>query len=724
MAWGSQRGFHLVGLGDYSRTTLPLIPTNYDQLAQLYEIQSVLAQSPGIQQACDAMLPIVTRALRIRTAVLLDTTQELRRDFAWAAGGICPAELEVAREHARTVLSHVAHLARVPSGNVVSRTDTLPGGVAEKAVSDRCFVTEHLSPIAGDVFGLFQIEGTTSFDDNDRLFIKVVATQLGHSLDRHHSQLALEATSAKVERTNRVLHDLQTISKAALDGATLDESLSEVLQAMRSMFATDGAAVLLVSADGKTLSRRSSSGLEADDDLEMLVGTGAAGRIAATGTAMFFDDFDDLGVSPTLRSNGIHSLLGAPMRARNQVTGVVYVASRDRRGFNYDELQLLELVAARIGIIIDNANLYEKALAAIRSRDAVMSVVSHDLRNPLSAIQMSTELFATDDPKLTKPVSIIKRSVDTMTRLISDLRDVGSIEAGHLSISSRSEDASELVRDAIEGCHGAASKKSIRLVVRLPGYELALECDRIRAIQVLTNLLSNAIKFTPQDGSITISMAAGASGYARLSVEDTGCGIPEGDLVHVFDRYWQARDTAHLGTGLGLAIAKGIVEAHGGTMSVQSRVEHGTTFSFTLPLAYAPVARDHVTSQQTVATKTGARVLIVDDEPNALSALASLLGEEGFVVETAPDGLQALPKVREFVPDILIVDVEMPGLKGPDLARKIREDLTELPVILMTGHGGHAIASDQMELRASYIAKPIEINDLISAIHRELDKER
>ena len=95
----------------------------------------------------------------------------------------------------------------------------------------------------------------------------------------------------------------------------------------------------------------------------------------------------------------------------------------------------------------------------------------------------------------------------------------------------------------------------------------------------------------------------------------------------------------------------------------------------------------------------------------------------GFVVETAANGLQALPKVREFAPDILIVDVEMPGLKGPDLVRKVREDLPELPVILMTGHDDHDVAAVEMELRASYLGKPLQIDELISAIHRELDKE-
>ena len=112
-------------------------------------------------------------------------------------------------------------------------------------------------------------------------------------------------------------------------------------------------------------------------------------------------------------------------------------------------------------------------------------------------------------------------------------------------------------------------------------------------------------------------------------------------------------------------------------------------------------------------------MLAVDDEPNALSALASLLEEEGFVVETASDGLQALAKVRVFAPDILLVDVEMPGLKGTELVPKVREEHPGLPVILMTGHGDHVLATAQM-VRASHISKPLDIDELVSAIHREL----
>jgi signal transduction histidine kinase len=709
-------------------TTVPPIPTDYDRLELLYEVQTVLAQGDGIEQACEALLPIVTRALRVRTAVLLDVTGDLVRAFMWAAAGIVPAELDEARDHAREALADLSR-GGIASASMVGRAALLPGGTPEQVVLPRHFITLPLSLVHGPVFGVLQLEGAYAFDEHDLLFINAVTNQLAVALDRHHTKQDLEASRQGVEQANRRLTDLQALSKAALEGATLDDTLSAVLRAIGPMFETDVAAVLLARADGKKLRLRASTGLIGGAGEDLSVGSGAAGRIAAAGTAMVFDDLDDLddldGVSPTQRSNRIRSLLGTPMRARKRVIGVVYVASRECRAFSYDEMQFLELVADRIGTIIDNATLYDEALAAIRSRDAVMGVVSHDLRNPLSSIQMCTELFAADDPKLTKPVSIIKRSVGVMTRLISDLRDVGSIEAGHLSIQIGPEEARALVRDAIDGVRDMAAVKRARLEVRLPADELPLDCDRVRILQVLTNLLSNAIKFTPQGGSITISLAEASPGHARFSVEDTGSGIPEGDLPNVFDRYWQAEATAHLGTGLGLAIAKGIVEAHRGTMSVESRVGHGTTFSFTLPTTYLSSrdSNDVIRARPIVAAKPGARVLIVDDEPNALAALAHLLEDEGFVVETAPDGLRALPKVREFAPEIMVVDVQMPGLEGPELARKVREDFPAIPVILMTGHGDQDVATARRELRARYIGKPIEIDELVSLIHRELDKE-
>jgi signal transduction histidine kinase/ActR/RegA family two-component response regulator len=703
-------------VGRPRKATLPPIPADYDRLELLYEVQTVLAQPRSIADRCDALLSIVTSALPVETAVLLDVSGELLRVFMWAAPGIESAVLEEARDHARERLDDLVR-GTIPPARMVTRAAVLTGGVAERAPLPHHFVTLPLSFVRGPVFGVFQLETATAFDEHDLLFINAVANQLAVALDRHHTKQQLDYASLELEHANRRLTDLQVLSKAALEGATLDESLTAVLRSIGPMFGTDIAAVLLVSPDGSRLRRQASTGLDAPSDLEIAVGAGAAGLIAANDTAMCFDNLNDVpGVSPTLRSNGVRSLLGAPMRARNRVTGVVYVASRTLRHFGADELRFMELVAERIGAIIDNARLYAKALAAVRSRDAVMGVVSHDLRSPLSTIQMCTEMLPANDPKLTKPVSIIKRSLDVMARLIGDLRDVANIEADHLSIQIGSENASTLVRDAVEDMSEAIASKRIALDMRLPTHPIVVDCDRVRVVQVLTNLLSNAIKFTQPGGSISVAVTEEA-GHGRFSVTDTGCGIAKHDLVRVFERYWQATATAHLGTGLGLAITKGIVEAHGGTMSVESTVGVGTTFAFTLRLARDQEVPHAPLAQHVVAAVVGARVLVVDDERNALLALAALLGEAGFVVETAADALRALPKVREFAPEILVVDVEMPGLNGPDFVRKVREAFTAIPVIFMTGHSDEDLATDLLELHAFYIRKPIKVDALISAIN-------
>jgi len=718
--------------GGRNRRLTP-VPRNYGRLEQLYEIQTVLARSTSIEQDNGEFLSIMTRGLRLRSVVLLDTTAELDRTFTWAALGIGSAEVEHARDEARKALGYLARASAAPAA-VVRRSELLPGGAVEQKIGARAFVTLPLVLAHGGAFGVLQVEGAAALDERDLLFISAVANQLAIALDRQHTKLQLEAARAEAEEANRSLRDLQAISKAALEGSTLDESLTAVLRALSATFDTDVAAVLLMKEDGKTLWRRASIGLEDIDGADASLGSGAAGRIAATRSAMFFDDLDEVeGVSSTLRTDGVRSLIGAPMFARNRLVGVVHVACRVARGFTHDELQLLQLVADRIGTIIDNATLYEQALSAIASRDAVMGFVSHDLRNPLNAILLSTCLLPAAAPRLAKPVAIIKRSAERMLRMIDDLLNVGSIEAGRLSIETQPEESRSLIAEAVEAMQPAVSEKSVRLETRLPAQDIVVACDRGRIMQVLTNLLTNAIKFTPEGGSITVTVTRAGTEYARFSVEDTGCGIPEEDLPHVFDRYWQAKKTSRLGTGLGLAITKGIAEAHGGTVSVESRVGLGTTFSFTLPLARAAAApsahvdaqfSEHQASLHRAGHRTGHRVLVVDDEPNALAALAFLLKEEGFVVETATDGCHALPKVLEFRPDVLIVDVEMPGLKGPDLVRKVREDRPELPVILMTGHSDHVIATAQMELRASHIRKPIEIAELVSAIDRALEKER
>lgn len=687
------------------------IPADYEGLVQLCEIQTAIARSTSIAQACATTLSIMAKAMTVRTAILLDAARDVHLAFAWAAEGIDPFALEVAHERARSALAYLAP-AVTASAQVDRRYDVLRGGV-DTGANDQHFVTLPLTLATGQVFGVFQLQGASPFQERELLFIDAVVSQLAIAFDRHHAEAA-----------NRRLGDLQVLSKAALHGVTLDDSLAAILEALGAMFATRVAAVLLTSPDG-TLLRWASIGLDHQPDGGVPVGVAAVGRLATAEAAIVFENPGELEhLGPTLLANDVRSLAGAPLHARNRVMGVVYVGSHDRERFTSDDARLLELVADRIETILDHATVYDAALASIGGRDAVLGMVSHELLNPLGTIQMWTELFVSDDPHIARGVTVIQRSVAQMVRLIGDLLDFGSIEAGALAVTMSPERGEALVEEALDGIRSAATRKSLRIQTRRPVTDLVLACDRVRIVQVLTNLMSNAIKFTSVGGTITVGLVAEAE-HAVFSVADTGCGIPADDLPRIFERYWQAKATAHHGRGLGLAIAKGIIEGHGGTLSVESQVGRGTTFSFTLPLARDPDAHPNAGTGLTphshvAADARGPRVLVIDDEPNALTALAELLAEEGFVVATAADGPSALSTVRTFAPDILVADVDMPGLTGPELVRKVREMFSGMPAILMTGYDDHAMAAELDELHAGYIGKPVEIGALVAKIRLEL----
>jgi PAS domain S-box-containing protein len=230
----------------------------------------------------------------------------------------------------------------------------------------------------------------------------------------------------------------------------------------------------------------------------------------------------------------------------------------------------------------------EQALhAAMRAREEILAVVSHDLRNPLGAIHMAAALLSrkpSPDPRVRKQVETIQRSASRMDHLIGDLLDMASIQAGRLAVECKPEDPDSLVMEAVEMHEPAAKEKGLRIVRADDLQGRRLSCDRHRVQQVFSNLLGNAIKFCRSDDVITIRGEI-AGNEARFAVSDTGPGIPDSELPHVFEPYWSADRHAKKGTGLGLYISKGIIEAHGGRFSVESKPGEGATFSFTLPLA-------------------------------------------------------------------------------------------------------------------------------------------
>lgn len=297
-----------------------------------------------------------------------------------------------------------------------------------------------------------------------------------------------------------------------------------------------------------------------------------------------------------LRELAPTSYISVPLRARDRLLGLLVFATIAGTGrtFAQSEVELAYEIGRRAALSIDHAMLFEEARQATRARDAMMAIVSHDLKNPLSTISMAVgflleDVIPDDGSRKTErqQLGAVQRAAERMFRLIRDLLDVSAIEAGQLSVGRRQlQPVPPLLDDAVDMLRTAAAEKNIELLVESPAALPMVYADRDRLLQVFSNLGGNAIKFTPGYGKVTIAARA-TDEEIEFSVTDTGPGIPEGDLAHVFDRFWQARKTAHLGTGLGLAIAKGIVEAHGGQIRVTSAVGRGTEFVFTLPLRTA-----------------------------------------------------------------------------------------------------------------------------------------
>jgi signal transduction histidine kinase len=230
-----------------------------------------------------------------------------------------------------------------------------------------------------------------------------------------------------------------------------------------------------------------------------------------------------------------------------------------------------------------------EAEAAVATRDELLAIVSHDLRNPLNVIVIRASLLqrpsvdGAERQLVRQAAQAILRSADRMNRLIADLLDLAQIRAGKLAVEQSPQDAQGLIRESLEMLLPLATKMDLKLDGIASG-GLRLHCDRGRVLQVLSNLVGNAVKFTEKGGSIFIE-ARGIGDEALVLVRDTGHGISEEELPRIFDHLWQAQRSKGGGIGLGLSIVKGLVEAHGGRLWVESKLGAGTTFFFTLPLA-------------------------------------------------------------------------------------------------------------------------------------------
>jgi signal transduction histidine kinase len=379
----------------------------------------------------------------------------------------------------------------------------------------------------------------------------------------------------------------------------------------------------------------------------------------------------------------------------------------------------------------------QEAEKANRLKDEFLATLSHELRTPLNAIVgWATILRAkpADAELAARAVAVIERNARSQKQLIEDILDVSRVVTGKLRLSIAPMDVCSVLEGALESVRPSAEAKQIALTADCAPELGSMDGDADRVRQVIWNLVSNAVKFTPAGGRVAVR-ARRDRGQVRLEVQDTGMGIEEGFLPHLFERFRQADSSStrrHGGLGLGLAIVRHLVELHGGTVQAQSDGPgQGATFTVCLPVTAAPAAAAPSWPAAPAAVPEaarpsdtrldGVRVLVVEDEPDTLDLVATILRERGAQVEAVSTTLDAREALTRTRPDVLLSDIGLPGEDGLALIRTVRglsaEDGGQVPAVALT-----AYARDQDRAQAleagfqAHLTKPIRPLDLVQVV--------
>jgi PAS domain S-box-containing protein len=356
-----------------------------------------------------------------------------------------------------------------------------------------------------------------------------------------------------------------------------------------------------------------------------------------------------------------------------------------------------------------------------------LATLAHELRNPLAPIRTGLDLLrmAPRDPEATARVhAMMDRQLGHLIHLVDDLLDIARITRGKIELKREAVDLKVVVQMALETSAALIESHGHRLEVELPDEPLPLEADVTRMVQVLSNLLNNAAKYTPAGGSVTLAVWR-EDGHAVVAVSDTGIGIPPDAIGSVFEMFTQVRgslDRAQGGLGIGLSLVRRLVELHGGRVSAFSAGRgNGSTFTVRLPLhPGSPHARPAGTNgEHHTQPPAPLRVLVVDDNADAADSLVALLEALGHTTVVARDGPQGLRLALEARPDLVLLDIGLPGMSGYEVARAIRrrQGLRQIVLIALTGWGAQ---SDQEQSHEAgfdqHLTKPVSLEALEQAL--------
>jgi PAS domain S-box-containing protein len=440
---------------------------------------------------------------------------------------------------------------------------------------------------------------------------------------------------------------------------------------------------------------------------------------------------ESLRVHGVFRGNLVHrSADGAHTHVETTVS-----ALRDGDGQTTGYLYVIRDITERI--LADRALAQTTAALqdADRRKDEFLATLAHELRNPLAPIRNALHLMAlSPDAKAKESArNIIERQLAQLVHLVDDLMDVSRISQGKVELRIELTDVVAAVQDALETSQPMihAGKHELRLVLPPPG-TLMVEADATRLCQIIANLLNNAAKYTPDGGRIAVT-AARQDGFAVITVEDSGVGIPVSLLPRVFDMFAQvdrSMERSQGGLGIGLALVRQLVEMHGGQVEADSKGPGaGSRFTVRLPVSRAQApAEPRIDAHKLHASgEQGLRVLVVDDNVDGAETMAQFLTLLGYETMTEHDGLAAVSAAASFRPDVVVLDIGLPHLDGREVARRIRQGPGGSEMLLIAVSGWGQADDRQKSAEAGFdrhFVKPVELETLMEVVALARDTRR
>jgi signal transduction histidine kinase/DNA-binding response OmpR family regulator len=506
------------------------------------------------------------------------------------------------------------------------------------------------------------------------------------------------------QRRASFLAEATQVMASSLDVDTILKGASDLVVP----FLADYSAVVLTADDGNVRARRSACVAGWDQYLgtyrerfDAMVQL-QLGRVLSQGLHAFSDRLSVAEEGDVVDEPPTGEVHAFPLVTRGKTRGALILAlGPSTRRLQGQDLSLADSLAGRAAASLDNCLLYEEIQNADRRKNEFLATLSHELRNPLAPMRAALHMLRSKPVEQDKARTLLEtmdRQVAQMTRLVEDLLDISRITRGAIELRRETLDICTEVRNALESCQGALESRRHQITLALPDRpDVKVVADRVRLQQILENLILNAVKYTEPEGRIDVSAEAEISDVV-IRVRDTGIGIAPEKLSQVWDLFVQVDESperTRKGLGIGLALVKDLVKRHGGTVEAASDgLGKGSTFTIRLPRAVRADAEMQTGQPVATAAKPAAdagsrRILIVDDNIDAAETLAMMLEILGQQTHKAHDGNAAIQAAADYQPDVIFMDIGLPGISGHEAASRIRKDLgmTGVYMVALSGYG-------------------------------------